>query len=264
MNLIALLTDFGLQDGYPAVMKGVIWNIIPEINIVDLSHSIPPQNVRLGAFTLGNAYHYFPDGTIFVCVIDPGVGTSRRPIAAKIGKYTFIAPDNGLLSAPIMDAKKQAQTMEIMHLNKPGFWLPSPSYTFHGRDIFAPVAAHLAKNIPFSELGTAIIDPVCLDFPTPQPIPNGWQADILAVDGFGNLITNLTREHLQNGKTYVSLIGGEEIEGPVTTFGNKSPGELLTFFDSSNRFSICVVNGSAARALLAGPGAQLKVIQKDE
>jgi S-adenosyl-L-methionine hydrolase (adenosine-forming) len=146
--IISITTDFGQLNGFVGVMKGVIWGIAPAGQIADITHDIPPQNVRLGAYALWRAVPFFPPGSIHIAVVDPGVGTHRRPIGAQLGSQRFILPDNGLITPMLEDAEKAGQLIEIVHLNNPAYWLPEVSHTFHGRDIFAPTGAHLAAGVP--------------------------------------------------------------------------------------------------------------------
>ena len=162
MTVITLLTDFGTRDGYPGVMKGVIWKIAPEVQIADISHSIRPQNIYHGALALWRTTHYFPAGTIHVAVVDPGVGTNRRPIGIRLGDQYFIGPDNGLFTLVLERAEVQNELIQVVHLNQPQYWLPEISHVFHGRDIFAPSAAHLAIGVSLAKLGTLINDPIRL------------------------------------------------------------------------------------------------------
>ena len=260
MKLITLLTDFGLQDGYTGVMHGVIFRIAPGAVVVDLTHLIPPQDVREGSLAWSRAYSYFPEGTVHVAVVDPGVGTHRRPIAARVGRYFFVCPDNGLLTPILADAEKPGDPVEIVHLNQPRFWLSQVSHVFHGRDIFSPVAAHLASGVPLAELGSRINDPVRLPDREPAPHGNGWQAEVISIDHFGNLTTNLEPHHLAGIPAVRVLIAGREIDGLVSTFGARSAGELVALFDSDDRLAICVVNGSAARELNAAVGMPVSIL----
>jgi len=148
VKIITLTTDFGLRDGYPGVMKGVILRITPDTHIIDISHFVRPQNILEGSLILNRTYPFFPDGTVHILVIDPGVGTSRRPIAAHLGNQYYVCPDNGLLTGPLVEAEKEGQFIEIVHLNQPKYWLREVSHVFHGRDVFAPVAAHIAAGVP--------------------------------------------------------------------------------------------------------------------
>ncbi len=193
---LSLLTDFGLQDHFVGVMKGVIHEIAPQTDIVDISHQIQPQNVTQAARMLAEAAPYFSAGTVHVAVVDPGVGTSRRAIAAHIGKHFFVAPDNGLLTLLIDQAKSAGEPVRIVHLDQSRYWLPDPSHSFHGRDIFAPIGAHLVNGIPVEKLGTLITDPVRLPLPQPIQTESGWEAEVVMVDVFGNLSANLAGDLL--------------------------------------------------------------------
>ncbi len=168
MTVLSITTDFGLTNGFVGVMKGVIYGIAPDVKIVDISHLISAQNVLEGAYAMWRAVPFFPPGSVHVGVVDPGVGTKRRPIGARLGNQLFIAPDNGLLTPLILDAERDGETVEFVHLDNPKYWLPKVSNTFHGRDIFAPTGAHLAAGVPLSELGTPITDPIRLDMPRPE------------------------------------------------------------------------------------------------
>lgn len=260
MRYITLLTDFGLQDGYPGVMKGVIYRICPEAQIVDLTHNIQPQNILAAGLVWMRSCPYFPEGTIHTGVVDPGVGTQRRAIAARIGTAYFVCPDNGMLTPLIDDARVNGAEVEIVHLNRPQFWLPSASAVFHGRDIFAPAAAHLARGAALSEMGDPIFDPVLLRFPQPAATPQGWQAEIIAVDHFGNLSTNLKRESVAGQNNLLVRVRGREIRGLSYAFGDRAPGELVALVDSDDRLAIAVVNGSAAQETGAQLGDQVEVI----
>jgi S-adenosyl-L-methionine hydrolase (adenosine-forming) len=167
MTVISLLTDFGSQDGFVGVMKGVIWGISANVQIADISHEIYPQNILHGALILGQSWKYFPEGSIHVAIVDPGVGTQRHAIAARVGKHFFVAPDNGLITIAWAEAIAQGELTQVVVLDRQQFWLPHISRSFHGRDIFAPVAAHLANGVSLDELGTAIDTPMTL--PIPQP-----------------------------------------------------------------------------------------------
>ena len=260
MSFITLLTDFGLKDGYPGVMKGVIYRIAPQARIIDLTHHIEPQNILAGSIILGRSYSYFPPGSIHIAVVDPGVGTQRRPIAARLGNHLFVCPDNGLITLALEDAEKAGQEVEVVHLNQPRFWLPEVSYVFHGRDIFAPVAGHLAVGVPLSELGEYVHDPVRLHAPSPEALPNGWRGQVVGMDHFGNLSVNINAAHLAGLGRVEIQVAGKHIRGLSRTFGEGRPGELVALIDSDNCLSICVVNGSAAEQLKAGTGAPVEVI----
>lgn len=263
MTIITLLTDFGLQDGFSGIMHGVILGIAPDARIVDITHAISPQNVLEGSLVLARSVPYFPAGTVHVAVVDPGVGTTRRPLAAKIGAHYFVGPDNGLFTGVIEAAEKAGQPMSFYHLDKPKYWLAEVSRSFHGRDIFAPAAAHLAKGTAPERMGTLIHDPARIMIPIPEPTADGWAGQVLAVDHFGNLLTNLTPQQVQPGR-YVSLqVGEARIDGLVQTFGDREAGSLIAMIDSSGSLAIAVVNGSAAGDLKVGVGTPVSLKYTD-
>jgi hypothetical protein len=260
--LITLMTDFGIKDGNVGVMKGVIWRIAPQAQIADLSHSISPQNIREAALILARSAPYFPPGTIHVVVVDPGVGTTRRPIAARLGDQYFVGPDNGILTLLLERAEAEGRSVEIVHTNRSEYWLAEVSHVFHGRDIFSPVAAHLANGIPLTTLGLPVTDPVRLALPRPQPTPAGWQGEIIHIDHFGNLSTNIRQEHLgepPQDSIQVHLCG-VKIQGKVRTFGDRPTGELIALYGSTGNLIISVVNGNAANRLNASVGDKVEVI----
>ena len=260
MPILTLTTDFGIKDGFVGTLKGVIWGICPEAQIADISHTITPQNILEGAFALWRAYSFFPAGTVHIAVIDPGVGTQRRPIAARLGAHYFVAPDNGLLTPILEDAEKNGWPVEIVHTNNPKYWLPDISRTFHGRDIFAPVGAHLAKGIALTELGPAITDPVRLVMPKPEKTASGWRAHITVIDVFGNLTTDLPATSLTREENILFRLRGREVRGLVASYGHNNPGDLIALVDSENCIEIAVVNGSAAQTLGAQTGDIVEVI----
>ena len=266
MKLITLLTDFGLRDGYAGIMKGVIYRIAPDAKIADLSHTVGPQNILEGALVWSRSYAFFPDGAVHVAVVDPGVGTQRRPIAARLGNFFFVCPDNGLITPVLEETEKAGAPVEFVHLNQPRFWLPQVSNVFHGRDIFAPVAAHIANGVPLRELGTPITDPTRLNLPRPERTSNGWKAEIITIDHFGNLNTNLNYQDLQDPgmqpKNMRVYIAGREIHGLVKTFGDRGRGELIALIDSDNSLAIAIVNGNAAHELGVGFGDPVEVVWK--
>ncbi|MBE0698582.1 MAG: SAM-dependent chlorinase/fluorinase [Anaerolineaceae bacterium] len=259
MKVITLLTDFGLSDGYTGVMKGVIYRIAPDVKIIDISHLVHPQNVREGSLILNRSYPFFPEGAVHVAVIDPGVGTTRRPIAARIGSQFFVCPDNGLITHALEQAEKAGEAVEIVHLNQPRFWLEQVSNVFHGRDIFSPVAAHLANGVALLDAGSPVTDPVRLHLPAPEQRQNRWYGEIIAVDHFGNLSTNFKPAHLENFSHPIIRIGGREIGGLVRTFGDRPPGSLVALIDSDGSLAIAVAQGSAARELAAKVGDPVEV-----
>jgi len=248
--LIALLTDFGVSDGYPGVMKGVILGIAPATPLVDLTHEIAPQDVRAGAWVLHTAWRYFPEGSVFLCVVDPGVGSARRPIALRAGGRVFVGPDNGLFSYILADnAEAHAVT-----LANPRYFAARPSDTFHGRDIFAPAAAWLAARIAFEELGPTLPVESLVRLELPQPT---WLGDTLIahcthIDHFGNILTNiggaLAQAILNNPEVRVS-IAGHSITAHAHTFAEGPESDVFLYVDSSGYLALARRNGSAQAAL---------------
>jgi S-adenosylmethionine hydrolase len=257
--VITLLTDFGQKDGYVGVMKGIILGIAPNVQLVDLSHEIEPQNILAGLLLLGQSVPYFPAGTIHLVVIDPGVGTDRRPIAARLGEYFFVGPDNGLITLVYEEVKEKARPIDIVHLNQPKYWLEKTSHSFHGRDILAPVAAHLANGVCLSKLGTPINDPVLLRIPTPEKIEQGWRGEVLQIDSFGNLATNFTLKEFGKASNIQLRFKERNIHTTVKTFGEGNPGELIAMFDSAGYLALAVVNGNASKELHAKVGDWLEM-----
>ena len=260
MTVLSITTDFGLTNGFVGVMKGVIYGIAPDVKIVEITQLVSPQNVREGAYAMWRAAPFFPPGSVHVGVVDPGVGTERRPIGARLGDQYFIAPDNGLLTPLILDAERNGETVEFVHLDNPKYWLPKVSNTFHGRDIFAPTGAHLAAGVPLSELGTLITDPTRLDMPRPEKTENGWLAHVTIIDVFGNLTTDLPAEALEGRRDVLIRIREREIDGIVESYGHRKVGDLVAVVDSEYYIEIAVVNGSAARILGAQVGDVVEVI----
>jgi S-adenosyl-L-methionine hydrolase (adenosine-forming) len=259
LRVITLTTDFGLSDGYAGVLKGVIWKIAPEVKIADISHLISPQNVMEGALTLGRAAAYFPEGTIHVGVVDPGVGTGRRAIAARLGPQYFVGPDNGLFTVLLEQAEDKQEKIEVFHLNRPEFWLSSISNVFHGRDIFAPTAAHLAQGVRLESMGMPIQDPQRLKLPVPERLAGGWRGKVLSIDHFGNLSTNLGKDLLA-GLTNVKIhYKNWTLDGLLVAFGEGTPGQLVAIIDSSDHLSLNVVNGNAAEQFNGRIGDELEI-----
>ena len=254
LPIITLTTDFGQRDGYVGVMKGVILGIAPHVSIVDISHEIPPQDVREAAYILSTAVPYFPSGTIHVVVVDPGVGSARRPIAIRTPTATFVAPDNGVLSFVLAEHARA----EVRHLDRPRFWLSQISRTFHGRDIFTPVAAHLAAGVPFGEVGTVINDPVTISLPRPQRTADGAICgEVLHVDRFGNLITDIPADWLAGAASWRFEVAGQSIDGLSHAYAAVEPGALVALIGSAGRLEIAVCQGSAATFLGVAAGASV-------
>ncbi len=241
-------------------MKGVIYGITPDARIVDLTHNIQRHNVREGAISVWRAYPYFPQGTVHIFVVDPGVGTRRRPIAAHLHGQYFVGPDNGLLTPVIVDAERDGKTVEVVHLQNQKYWLEKVSRTFHGRDIFSPVGAHLAGGASLADMGKFITDPVRLELSRPVITKNGWEAHISVIDSFGNMTLDLPAAAL-DGRTDVRFrLKGREVSGIVETYGHKPAGDLVVVVDSEEYFEIAVVNGSAKETLNASVGDMVEVL----
>lgn len=249
MSIITLTTDFGLRDSHVGAMKGVIWSIAPRAQIADITHLIFPQNVSEGAQILRRAAPYFPAETIHVVVIDPGVGTERRPIAGRLGDHYVVGPDNGVFTALLEYHESRGDRVEFVHLTRSQYWLPRVSYVFHGRDLFAPVAAHLANGVPLTELGEPISDVVRLTFAKPIPLPNGLRGEVTHIDHFGNIYTNLMRSDLEGKRVREVHLGGTVVRDFVKTFGERLPGTLICLLGSSDHLLVCEVNGNAAQRL---------------
>jgi S-adenosylmethionine hydrolase len=251
LKFITLLTDFGIRDGNVGVMKWVIWGIAPDAQIADISHTIEPQNILTGAIVLGRSTPYFPPGSIHMAVVDPGVGTERRPIAAYLADRYFVGPDNGLFTVMLEKAERAGVQVKVVHLDQSNYWLEKVSHVFHGRDIFAPVAAHLANGLPLELLGSPVFDPVRLVIPKPVSKNGVCHGEILHIDHFGNVVSNITAEDLSgwnDDRTKVNIIFKKtSISGLVYTFGEKNLGELIALFGSTGNLILSVVNGDAAR-----------------
>jgi S-adenosyl-L-methionine hydrolase (adenosine-forming) len=260
VSIITLMTDFGIKDGNVGVMKGVIWNIASHAQIADLSHTISPQNIAEAALILLRSAPYFPDGTIHVVVVDPGVGTERRPIAARLGGQAFVGPDNGLVTMLLERVEAQGLPVQFVHLNKPRYWLPEVSHVFHGRDIFASAAAHLANGVPLDELGTTIRDPVRLPLSRPEQTADGWQGEVIHIDHFGNISSNIRLEHLGHPAQVQVRLCETTIDGMVQTFGERPSGTLVALYGSTGNLIVSVVNGSAAELLKAKVGDRVEAI----
>ena len=260
MTVISLLTDFGLRDGNPGVMKGVILGIAPEVQIVDLSHDVAPQNIFEAAFVLERTAYFFPDDTVHIVVVDPGVGTARRPIAAKLGTQQFVGPDNGVITPMLNRAKQKKMDVHIVHLTKNEYWLPDVSNIFHGRDIFAPCGAYLAKGVPLDELGKPINDPVQIETPQPIQTDNGFVGEVIHIDHFGNIYTNVRGEVLPDPANTRINLNDVELEGLKRTFGESPSGTLIALLSSTNYLLISTVNGSAAADLQTRIGDEVIVL----
>lgn len=247
MPIITLTTDFGNDDPFDGVMKGVILNICSDVEIVDLTHNVSPQDIYQANFLLGACYHYFPQGTIHVCVVDPGVGSLRKPVLIQTKKYFFIGPDNGLFTSVL----EKEEIVNVVELTEKKYWLPTVSQTFHGRDIFAPVSAHLARctvetpHRGVSNFGKPINerDLVKLKLNKPIKTESGYKGVIQYIDHFGNLISNISGD-LINGKIK-GKIKELDFDGLVSSFADAKEGKLTAIKGSSGYIELFVYKGNA-------------------
>ena len=274
---IVLATDFGLADAYVGMMRGVIFSINPEAVVIDLTHGIAPQDVRHGAVALADACPYFPDGSIFVAVVDPGVGTDRPAILLETPQHRFVAPDNGLLTlvcrryAPGFGEPDTSGPMEapdgcrVWRLSNPAYWRHPVSATFHGRDVFAPAAAHLSHGVAPDTLGDPAAEITALALPVPRPEGSTVRGHIVFADAFGNLVSNITADILadmnvssREAETVVS-IAGRYISGLSRTFHDPPGGGLKALLGSHGRLEVALVDGSAWAALGVESGEEIAV-----
>lgn len=258
MTIITLTTDFGLADGYAGAMKGVILGIAPDVRLVDLSHEIAPQDVGGAAYVLGRAAPFFPDGTVHLAVVDPDVGTPRRPLLVTTPRASYVGPDNGLFTAALAEDGARAWV-----LDRPAFWLPELSRTFHGRDLFAPVAAHLARGVPARDLGSLIADPVRL--PVIPPLRHSCDhitGRVVYVDRFGNLITDIPGAWVMGGN-WRCEIAGQRIRQMSSTYAGVPSGALVALVSSAGTVEIALRNGNAASRLDVGIDAPVDLWPAD-
>jgi S-adenosyl-L-methionine hydrolase (adenosine-forming) len=245
-GLITLLTDFGLEDTYVGVMKGVILQISPSATLIDLTHQVPPQNVALGAFQFGNAYRHFPSGTVHLAVVDPGVGSNRAAIAIETPDAFFVGPDNGIFSSVLLDSEQKSLLLRAVALDNPLYWYsPAPSQTFQGRDIFAAAAAYLAKGVSLPELGTPINlkQLVTLNQPPVQTLAMGLRGSVQAVDGFGNVISTIPANKVA-GRNWLATAAGQVFHS-ASTYSDKSAGSTLSLVGSHGWVELSVNGGNA-------------------
>ena len=258
MSIITLTTDFGMGSPYVAAIKGVILSINPDATLVDLSHDIRPQDIRQGALVLADVSWLFPEGTIHVAVIDPGVGTGRPIVYAQIGSQHYVSPDNGLLSELI----GRRAPSRIIRLENPRFWRTPVSSTFHGRDIMAPVAAHLSLGLNPADLGSEVALVKSLDLPKPRIRPGRIDGVVLEVDSFGNLITNITADLLEGYPTderVCTVCGIYETWGILSAYAQQHAGMFIALVGSTNRLELAVVDDNASRRLGLRPGMPVTV-----
>jgi len=251
-----LLTDFPLTDPYVGVMKGVILSRVRDAHLVDLAHGLSPGNIAWGALLLEELIRFFPERSVVLAVIDPGVGTDRPILAARSGGYRFVAPDNGLLH-PVLEHLAGPREPEVVHVDPAEVRLPGGCETFHGRDIMAPVAARLLAGEPLGAVGSPASTWTPLTLPKAERVGDAWTGEVICADGYGNLITTLEAAALR-GPGWRVFLEGVEI-GPIRpTFGAVSPGEVTAVLGSLNRVEIAVRDGNAAGRFAAGPGSRVE------
>lgn len=256
--VIALLSDFGARDHYAGTIKGVMIGICPDVTLVDITHEITPHDVVEGALQLAASYRYFPAGTIFLAIVDPGVGSLRRGIAAEAGDYRFVAPDNGVLTAVF----REAAPKRVVELTERRYARPTVSRTFEGRDRFAPAAAWLAKGIQLSALGRPVTNYLQLEIPQADVNETRLAGVVMLVDRFGNLVTNIDRrtfETFTHGQPVALQVAGHAVAGVVATYADIRAGEVCALFGSTEHLEFAVNGGSAAAALGVTRGAAVEI-----
>jgi len=260
--VITLTTDFGFNDHFVGTIKGVILGIVPGAEIVDICHSIQPFDVLDGALTIAQAYNYFPTGTIHLVVVDPGVGTARRPIIASSDRHHFVAPDNGVLSL----IYSREERLHVRHVTSEHYFLQPVSNTFHGRDIFAPVAAYLGKGVETEKFGDEITDFVRFNAPTPKAVSeHSLRGVVLKVDRFGNLVTNITEKEApmlfeENPAPFKITIGTYEVTEIKTNYAQGAPKQVFGILGSMGYLEIAANRSSAAQIVGAGKGSDVNIV----
>ncbi|MBI3784999.1 MAG: SAM-dependent chlorinase/fluorinase [Deltaproteobacteria bacterium] len=256
-RVVSLLTDFGSDDPFVGIMKGVILGIAPAVQVVDLTHAVPAQDIRTGALLLRSAVGYFPEHTIHVAVVDPSVGSARRALVIETAHGLLVGPDNGLLApAAILLGQESVRAIE-----NPAFLRHPVSQTFHGRDVFAPAAAHLARGAALTEIGPVVESIVDIDLPQARATASSIDGEVLYVDRFGNLVTNISAAMIDRfqGRILSVSIATMQISGLAKSYADVAPGMGLAIVGSSDLLEIAVRNGSAARQLAVGAGAVVRV-----
>jgi S-adenosyl-L-methionine hydrolase (adenosine-forming) len=263
--IITLTTDFGLNDHFVGAMKGVILEIAPEAQIVDISHAVQPFDILDGALTISQAYSYFPSGTVHMVIVDPGVGTARRPIVVTGERHIFVAPDNGVLSL-IYDRE---QRISVRHITAEHYFLQPRSNTFHARDIFSPVAANLSKGIAADRFGEEITDYIRFGAPRPKPVDERTlRGVVLKVDRFGNLITNITPQDAPQlfaaaPQDFKIAIGNKsQVTRICTSYSEGAPGEVFGILGSMGFLEVAANRGSAFQLTGAGKGSEVNVVME--
>lgn len=261
--IVALLSDFGAQDHYVGAMKGAVLSVCPEAQLVDVVHELAPRDLQGASFALMAAVDAFPVGTVFLAVVDPGVGTARRALAVQTSAHFFVAPDNGLLTL-VLDDHPEARAHAITNR---GLFRHHVSSTFHGRDVFGPVAGHLARGLPIEDVGEAVADPIRLPIPAVKRLgPQEWEGEIVHIDRFGNLTTNISDRqlseilsHFAGDPTEVVVVVEGSVVPLVSTYGDVPEGEPCALVGSSRRVEVAISGANAARILGAARGASVRI-----
>ena len=243
--LITLTTDFGDRDGFVGAMEGVILSLLPDARVVDVSHQIPRQDIAAGALVIAGVFEYFPLGSIHVVVVDPGVGTARSAMVARTARGMLVLPDNGLITL----VARRFPILAAHVIENPAYGLPVVSHTFHGRDVFAPAAAHLALGVPLSQFGRPLAAPVRLNWETPSRVEAGLAGKVVYCDVFGNVLLNFEASRLTLPGRYRLLFKGRALEGPRTTYASVARGDALFLIGSHGYLEIAVNGGSARERL---------------
>ena len=262
-RIITLTTDFGTSDAYVGVMKGVILGINRNVQVVDITHAVPPQDIHEAAFLIHSACHYFPKGTIHIIVVDPGVGSERRAMVCQTDRAFFVCPDNGILTYLLQEIENGGeQPANVVAIQNPAYYLPEVSQTFHGRDIFAPVAAHVSLGVPLTDIGPSVQNLIRLPVPTLQVSDDSLTGEIIKIDGFGNAITNISESVLfQGASTYEISVGGTQLKRINRAYAESEIGDPLAIIGSFGVLEIAV-NGGSAKALLDLKRGDAVVVQK--
>lgn len=252
-GVITLTTDFGLKDSYVGTMKGVILRIFPQATLVDITHQITPQDVLEAALIVGSAYRYFPIGAVHLVIVDPGVGGERRPLLVAGREHFFVGPDNGAFTH-LLESDPAAR---IRRIAEPRYLLPGISDTFHGRDVFAPVAAYLARGVDPAEFGPELDDPIQLEAPRPRIWGDQIRGEVVHIDSFGNVVSNITRRQFDEtvrGRRVRIELNGKTVDRISRTYSDQERGRTLALFNSHDLLEIAVREGRAERRLGAGKG----------
>jgi S-adenosyl-L-methionine hydrolase (adenosine-forming) len=254
--LVTLTTDFGLRSPYVAAMKGAILSVNAAANLVDLCHNVPPQDLRFCNLFLRAALPFFPLGTLHVVVVDPGVGTERALLYVEVAGQRLIVPDNGCWTALLSLAEAPPL---VVRLTNSAFWRSAISATFHGRDIFAPVAGHLSLGLHPEQLGPRVFTWVDLSWPRPRRSPHALDGEVIFADDFGNLLTNISTQDLQSGRVHRVTVNGTAVDRVVQTYGEAPAGTLIALISSADTLEVAEVHGNAARRLGAMVGTPIRV-----